>query len=418
MGNRRRIHSNDIRLGMHVVELDRPWLETPFLFQGFTVRNLEEITQLRRLCDYVLIDDTAPAEHPKRAAPNARSSPSEPALTKSTASRRIVGARDYGPELNLEAELEPAKLAYRSALQRVHRLFDDSRSGRLFDSTAARQSVHAVVKSVIRNPSALLWFAQLQKREGYIALHSVNVTVYAVALGRHLGFPEDALTELGLAALLHDVGKLQVPSELLNKAGRLTPEETERVRHHALLGAQALETLIDLPQSVVTVALRHHEALDGSGYPGGSKGDEIDYFSRLVGIVDRYDALTSDRCYRDAVSPQEALKILYKLRDRVLDAELVSQFIRCMGVYPVGTLVELSSGEVGMVIGNNLQRRLRPKVLITLNDSKRPQLPERIVDLAHARQETLAVTRALNPHSYGIDPNWHIQRYRSGGLPL
>lgn len=399
---------------MHVVELDRPWLETPFLFQGFTVRSAEEITQLRRLCDHVLVDDVAPSATPKavaRAGKPARKATSEPVPP-----RRIIGARDYGPELSLEAELGPAKLAYRGALQQVHRIFGDARGARLFDTTPARKAVREMVESVLRNPSAMLWFAQLQNREGYTALHSVNVAVYALALGRHLGFPEQALTELGLAALLHDVGKLGVAREILHKQGPLSERELEAVRRHTVLGFEALRASNDLPQSVMTVALQHHEALDGSGYPEGLRGNQIEYFARLVAVVDRYDAMTSDRYHRDGVSPQEALKTLYELRHGVLDPELVSEFIRCMGVYPVGSLVELSSGEVGIVIGANLLKRLRPKVLLIMNRAKKPQLPERIVDLGHSSRESLSVSRALNPHTYGIDLNPHIQGYRVGIL--
>jgi putative nucleotidyltransferase with HDIG domain len=416
---RTRVSAQDLKIGMHVVELDRPWLDSPFLFQGFTISNLEELNQLRQLCEYVIVDQEG-AEAPTPPTPTRRAPP--PRLGRFEEVERARGTKVYRSSATLEDELERAKDSYREALTRVHQVFSDTRHGQMFDIKATRQAVQTIVESVLRNPSALVWFAQLQNRESYTALHCVNVSVYAVTLGRHMGLPPNHLQELGLGGLLHDIGKLRIPKEILSKSERLTPAEAAKMKLHTTLGYEMLSQIDDMPASVLSMALRHHEAVNGQGYPGGLKGDQIDYYSRIIAVVDRYDALTSDRYYRDGVSPQDAIKVLYELRGDVLDESLVNGFIQCLGVFPVGTVVELTSGEVGIVISSNQQRRLRPKLMLILDEEKRPKLPVKVVDLAHATTDIdgqpYAVLRTLDPHSFGLNLNRYIHEYKSRSLSV
>lgn len=411
---KRRIHIDELKLGMRVVELDRPWLDSPFLFQGFTVNTLDELNQVRRLCEYVFVEDDAPAEAAETAARRAE------AGARVQVRAEPVAAAGGGDAVALEQELDTARGVYKSALDGVRTVTRALRSGHMFSSETVRRTVEDIVASVLRNSSALLWFAQLKSRRGYAALHAINVAVYAVALGRHLGLPEPALVELGVGALLHDVGKLRLPPALLTKRGPLSAAERRALERHPVLGFRLLEHAPEIPRSALLVALQHHEACDGSGYPRGIGGGRIHEYARIVAVVDRYDNLTSDRPQHDGVSPQSAVKSLYELRGGVLDEGLVDAFIQFLGLYPVGSLVELSSGEVGIVIGSNPRQRLRPKVLIVMNERKERALPLRVVDLQHTRRlrsgGAYGIRRALDPHSYGLDLNPYIQGYKARSL--
>lgn len=412
---KRRIHVSDLTLGMRVVELDRAWLDSPFLFQGFTVSSVDELSQVRQLCDYVFVEDASAPAKPAAKAPVREAGA---AASLATAADLVTRSRPAGT--SLERELETARMVFKRAVDCTREVFQDARAGRAFDARGTQDAVREIVASALRNSSALLWYAQLQSREGYNALHAVKAAVYAAALGGHLGYPEDTLVELGIGALLHDIGKLKLPAELLQKSGSLTPAERALMQKHTAFGFRLLEHTPDLPRSALLVALQHHENVDGSGYPKGCLAERTHQFSRLVAVVDRYVGMTSDRPQRDGVSPEQAVKTLYELRGTELDEKFVDAFIQLLGVYPVGSMVELSSGEVGIVIGNSPKQRLRPKVLVILNERKEKALPLRIVDLQQIRTYGTGapydIRRALDPHSYGMDLNPYIKGYKSRAL--
>ena len=226
---------------------------------------------------------------------------------------------------------------------------------------------------------------------------------------RHLGLAEGQLLELGLGALLHDIGKLRVPNDVLNKPDRLTAQEFRLIRLHPVHGRNLLgKSDHQAAQAVLDIAYSHHERNDGRGYPRGLKGSDLSLYSRMVAIVDVYDALSSDRVYHHGLGPDETLSKIYEWSQRELDPELVQHFIRCLGRYPVGTLVELSSGEVAVVIETNQQKPERPKVLVVLGSDKKPHKVQRVVDLngrkgVFGRATAPCIDHTLAPHSFGID---------------
>ena len=417
---KRRIHVGDLTIGMRVVQLDREWLDSPFLFQGFTVSSVDELSQVRQLCEYVFVDEEEKSAATVSRPAASRSSRPSAVVTHQRIEREATQRRPK--QTSLEQELDTARGVYKQAVEQTREVFHDARTGRMFDAGGARETVRGIVSSALRNSSALLWYAQLQSREGYTVLHAINAAVYAAALGSHLGYPEETLIELSIGALLHDIGKLKLPAELLQKAGPLTPAERALMQKHTTYGFRLLEHTPDLPRSALLVALQHHENCDGGGYPKGCLADRTHSFSRLVAVIDRYVGLTSDRPQREGMSPQAAVKTLYEMRGTALDAQFVDAFIQLLGVYPVGSVVELSSGEVGIVIGSNAAQRLRPKVLIILNERKEKALPLRIVDLQQIRtfglDEPYDIRRALDPHSYGMDLNPYIKGYRSRALSV
>ena len=416
---------------MYVCELDRPWTETKFLFQGFEIRTREELDELVRLCKYVYIE-TDPAQwrapgasrrpdpvvHPEQE----RFSEKRPALTvlDKFITPGPTGAPRYPDRTSVEEELPQARGIAREAKRVLDAVFRDARLGRSVDGEGARSAVRGMVQSVLRNPDAAVWLSQLKNKDDYTAEHCLRVCVLALTFGRHLELSEPELNTLGLGALLHDIGKMKVPLEILNKPARLTPEEFEIVKQHVPLGVEMLAATSKIPAAAIDVALLHHERLDGSGYSSGMRGERIALFGQIGGIVDVYDAITSDRPYHRAVSAHEALRAMYEWRGEKFHAGLIEQFIQCMGVYPIGSIVELSDGSVGVVISVNRMRRLRPRLALVLDPARQPYAPTRLVDLMHEETSgprALNIRRVLPAGSFGINALLYLPLTREGESP-
>jgi putative nucleotidyltransferase with HDIG domain len=247
----------------------------------------------------------------------------------------------------------------------------------------------------------------MKQQDTYTYQHSVGASIWAVALGRQLGLPKPDLRSLAVGGLLFDIGKLRVNPELLGATRTLTDEEFAELRSHVSRGVEMIANSGLMNKDVLDMVSHHHERHDGSGYPGGLQGDNIPVFARIAAIVDCYDAITSHRSYARAIPPSAAIKKLYEWRDVEFQAELVEEFIQAVGIYPAGTLVELSSGEVAVVVAEYRTRRLRPKVMVLLDAEKKPVLDVTIVDLLNqkltADGRPLEIISSLEPEAYGID---------------
>jgi HD-GYP domain-containing protein (c-di-GMP phosphodiesterase class II) len=235
----------------------------------------------------------------------------------------------------------------------------------------------------------------------------MNVCVLLLVFGHFLGLDKDSLQQLGLAGLLHDIGKVRVPLEVLNKPDKLTDGEFDLIKRHPLHGLSILLDAGALPRKVLNVAHCHHERIVGGGYPRGLQGKAINFFSRLASIVDVYDALTSDRAYRKGMSSPDAFKLMNQWRGQQLDGMLLDKFVQCIGDFPSGSLVELQSGEVGIIIPPGRNNRLKAIVMLLLDPFKRKYYPLRIVDYAtvdDSRDSKLQIKRVLPKGKYGINP--------------
>lgn len=262
----------------------------------------------------------------------------------------------------------------------MEKLIRDIEQNNDLELASARPLIRSCVDSVKTNASAMFWMARIKHRDAYTAEHCLRVAILTVAFARFLGLPEDDLEVAGMCGLLHDIGKLRVPDEILNKPGPLSPQEYEVMRKHTTLGHELLKQDPSLDPIISDVTLHHHERIDGRGYPQQLPEWQISRFARLIAIVDAYDAMTSDRCYRDGMSPADAVRILYKNRAQQFDADMVEAFIRMIGIYPPGSLVELNTGEVALVVSTHPGRKLKPKVEILLDNNKHPVTP-RVMDL-------------------------------------
>jgi cyclic di-GMP phosphodiesterase len=356
---KKRIPVDELRFGMYIAELDRPWTDTPFMFQGFVLSTQPQLDALKKYCATVTIDVE-------------RSPALEPAVP------RVA----YPERAPVEQEIGPAKIAYSNGRELAREVMSAVRVGRALDAVQLRSAVSAMTESVLRNPDALLLFSQLRSKGEYAESHALDVSIYMITFGRFLQLEAAQVEFLGYLGLLQDVGKLRLPKELLEKRGRLTIEEFELAKLHVNYSAEILRATPGLPGDLARAAALHHERHDGSGYPKGLRGNEIGTIGSIAAIVDTFDALTVKRPYADAVSPSAAISMLYKWRGVFYDAHLVEQFIRCIGIFPVGSLVELNSGEVGVVIAQNLTRRLLPRVMVIRDAEGNPLMPHKLLDLA------------------------------------
>jgi HD-GYP domain-containing protein (c-di-GMP phosphodiesterase class II) len=416
MSGRVRIDTNNLQVGMYVVEVDRPWLDTPFPFQGFHVRGLKELQQIRHLCRYVYVDPDLtlgkePTHLPRAPgavafSPKRTPKPGNPPLHQRVALAPPVKPR-YRDMTRVEEEITAARAVHTRARQVIDHVFNDVRLGLTLPSQDAKAAVSEMVESVIRNPDALVWLTHLKKKDDYTSIHSMNVCILALAFGRHLGLSKASLLHIGIGGLLHDVGKMMVKQDILIKPDRLTDEEMEQMRNHAVYGRDILLAGKDIPSDAADIAWSHHERMDGTGYPRGLKGEAIGYFSRITGIIDVYDAITSARIYHNAITSLEALEKMYEWRGTSFDTALVEQFIQCLGIYPAGSEVEMSSGEVGVVISVNREHRLRPKVLLLLDADKAHYDSPRLVDLVRKthddRGQAYGIHTVLERGAYDIN---------------
>ena len=536
VGNERRLRLDAAQLehGMFVAELDRPWLDTPFLIQGFLADSDIEIQTLQRYCQYVYVDldrstpeaaaairartpfddddfgdlafdarpfrrSESPDPDPPVPAPRAhaaekadlaaqaddngvrasatakaartdraykvradvrisretrqrfrsfiRGAPGQAsgedgeslmdwALSRlrgilggerteaATATDRASGIHNelladvvaalppgaalthYSVRREMAAELPRARHAFEQGDEVLAGLVDDIRGGRVPNLTQVEGAVERMVESLADNPDALLWVAQMRAENMQVYQHGIRVALYLMTLGRQLGLPRSMLCMTGSIGMLADVGKTRLPRALLDKPGMLNPAEYGIIKEHVRLGLETLAETGTLAPEVELGIAQHHERLDGSGYPKGLKGAEISLYGRMAGIADCFAALSTPRAYANPLAPQDALMSLYQWADTSFHGPLVEQFVQAIGVFPVGSLVELSSGEVAVVVAHNRVRRLEPRVLLLTWPDKRPlRSPIEVDLLSRARDpgdKPLRVMRGLPSGAYGL----------------
>ncbi len=539
--NRNHMHqkivAKDLKTGMFVAELDRPWIDTPFLLQGFLLEDDDQLQQLRSHCQWVLIDphrsvgpafDTpvkktpfvprdlgseprvmvkrsqAPATAglrkpatkpavPVRATPGSakpqRPSISGPGanefsvsvndarnntapgavtgmLTPPGAARRAapdngkVGtsgsglrslwgnlregvtsmfARDDTDKLNFDAvpetfepsqelvrpsfipetvqltiyedkttvevEIGAAANSFKRTNDLLNRIAEDIRAGEGLQLENVESVIDDMVDSMVRNPDALMWVARMREQDLNIYSHGISVAVNLVAFGRHLGYPKEQLAHLGTLGLLLDIGKIKLPRELLEKNQRLTADEFEEIKDHVDLGLGILHETPNIHPDVLDGIAQHHERMNGSGYPNNLMGDKISAFGRMSAIADTYAAVTKPRPYAEVVSPHQALQMLSTWSGSQFQADMVEQFIQSIGVFPVGSMVELSTGEVAVVVTHSKYKRLRPTVLVLTEPDKTIRANPGTRDLLYDTSDTpVHIRRGLPSKAYGLDP--------------
>lgn len=337
-------------LGMYVERLGRSWLENPFWKRSFLLESPADLERIRAArLNEVWIDTVrglAPPEPVAVAAP-----PVAAAGTEAAVPAVSVPVAHVAPALSREAEMAHARRLLERTRQAVQTMFDEARMGKALAVGQAYELVDDIASSVLRGGGLLLGLARLKTADNYTYMHSVAVCALMTALARELELAPEQVRSAGLAGLLHDIGKMAVPSAILNKPGSLSDAEFSSVRAHPAAGHRMLLEVDEIDPVALDVCLHHHEKLDGSGYPKGLCGEEISLYARMGAICDVYDAITSNRPYKQGWCPAESLRRMAAWRGGHLDATLFAAFVKCLGIYPLGTLVRLQSERLAVVVG-------------------------------------------------------------------
>ncbi|MDH5535398.1 MAG: DUF3391 domain-containing protein [Betaproteobacteria bacterium] len=391
---KQQVRVEDLRPGMYVLELDRPWLGTPFTFQGFEITSSEQIKSLAQYCKTVFIDKdyTYPG-----------GSVSIGLLDSSS----VRGATQYQDVSTVEKEIPVARELFDACDDAVRNSIEALRAQGQIDPKMLTGTVRAMSESIQRNPSAMLLLVKIRQM-GELELHrATDTSVIMIAFGRFLQVAPERLELLGLAGLLLDIGKVRIPDAILHKKGLLTADEYEIARSHVKHAIDILRSG-KMNEDVVKIVMQHHERQDGSGYPLGLRGEEISLEGSIAAIVDSYSALTSQRPYANQKSPSDALSSLYKVRGKLYHEALMEQFIQCIGIYPVGSAVELNTGEIGIVIAQNIVRRLQPRVMVILDRDMKPIRPQKLLDLVKGPRatpdEVYRIRRTIPSDKLPVDP--------------
>jgi HD-GYP domain-containing protein (c-di-GMP phosphodiesterase class II) len=390
----KQISSDEIEIGMYVSSLDRPWLETPFMFQGFIVQDQQEIDELIRLTKFVYIlvpDDVIKLEKPTLQGQSSKSANN----LKKNIYKRISAVDEEIEQIRSSHEI------FSESLSDMEKLIKEGASIRL---DLIEEPIKIMVKSVSKNPDAYLWLSRLRKFDSFLYKDSLMSAVLSASLGRRLGLEENELQVLSAACLLMDIGKLALPTELIHKSDRLTEEEWELMKTHVQLGVDILSSSSNYKPQIIDIVRTHHERIDGSGYPEGLNGTDIPLFGQIAGIVDQYVAVTNPRPYAEVISHSKAQAMLFNQKGSYFDEMLVEYFIQTLSTYPTGTLVELSTGEVAIVKAQKSSARLKPDVIMLLNNNKEPYGSYMVVSLDNYSVGNMPVTisSTLANGTYGI----------------
>jgi HD-GYP domain-containing protein (c-di-GMP phosphodiesterase class II) len=407
----RKVSTANLKVGMYVSKLDRPWMQTPFLIQGFFIEDKEQISKLVEYCEYVFIDiemgekadvylDTLPSVSVPGFQVKQRLSSNRQVETILTTGKKSVAYTDKKSTIE---ELPQARAAIEKASSSIaHMMENDIRHGKL-DYVKAKAVVEPILDSIIRNSDAFMWLSKMQDHDSYSYDHSVQNCALGIAFGRHIGLKKNDLSTLAIGLLLMDVGKIKLPKALLTKNTPLTQDETTIMRKHVAFTVEILRKAKGINEHIINIALTHHERYDGSGYPNGLVGTQTPAFGRMAAIIDCYDSMISSTPYKQPISEHKALQNIYNLSDKLFQKDLVEQFIQCMGVYPTGSLVELTSGAVGAVLSQNTEQKMKPRILMLLDEKKRPLKKHQVFDMEKPGKTPLFIAKSLDNNTYGVD---------------
>lgn len=397
----KRVRLADLRTGMYVHDLNCGWLDHGFLRPRFLLRHDGQIQKMKdQGLNEIYIDTSRGAD--VAGAPTQEEI--EHQLSRELQESGVGGMALAPGRVPQHEESAAARRILGEAGDVMEGLLADARLGRQVDFARTRPLVKEINASVLRNPGALLSLTRIKAADTYTFQHSVSICALLVAFTHAMGMDAATVEEAGLGGLLHDLGKSKVPNEILNKPGKLTEEEFTTMKSHVTHSGLLLEGMPGISQMVIQIAGEHHEKVGGGGYPRGLAGDQISQIGRMAAIVDVYDALTSDRVYHKGKEPSEVLKRLLEWSGIHLDGELVQLFIRTLGIYPVGSLVRLSSQRLAVVVeqGGDL---LRPTVRVVYDIGKKTWPHPRDLDLAKVPDQ---IVDYQEPGDWGVDPGAYL----------
>ncbi len=396
---RKKIPVGNIRTGMYIQELCGSWMDHPFWRKSFLLESPEDLNTIQTCGIQEVWIDTSKGidvegdvavvtdeEHQQKIA--------EELHLMATSAPLVIA------KISIQQELEAARKLQAKSKAAVTSMFNEVRMGNAIKVSEAAPLVEEISQSITRNPEAFLNLARLKTKDDYTYMHSVAVCALMIALGKQLGLTGADLKEVGLAGLLHDVGKMMIPDDILNKPGKLTDEEFEIIKGHPLKGWELLHGSPDITATALDVCLHHHERVDGKGYPHKLSGDKLTFFARMGAVCDVYDALTSNRCYKNGWEPADTIRKMAEWKDGHFDERVFQAFVKTIGIYPSGTLVRLKSGRLAIVLEQTEKSLLMPIVKVFFSTkSNEPILPE-MVDLSRSQE---SIASAEDPIKWGFD---------------
>ena len=387
--NYQNVAIRDIKLGMFVVAVTKQ--KGDIHFKPGVVSNEATCRSLQSMGVLEVRIDLSRSKHQQETLlenPESNLAPEEQVQEVLTSTEKTE-SRKRAQKLYAEAKILQTKL------------LDALKNGEVVDIAPLEEMADEMVDSIFKNPDAMVFLSRIREKDTYLMEHSLNVGMLLANFGRFLKLSRQTIKELLVGGLLHDTGKIMVPDEILHKPGRLTIDEFAIMKRHVEYSVQFLDKSEGISKIVRTVAANHHERLDGLGYPRGLKGMELCLVSRISTIVDVFDVLTVDRCFKKGMQATQAFHILLQSAGTQFDETLVKQFIKCMGIYPIGSLVKLKTGKLALVIESNTEAPLRPVVKIIYSTTGQHYLDVKIVDLA--RNATEEIENVVHPKAYGID---------------
>jgi HD-GYP domain-containing protein (c-di-GMP phosphodiesterase class II) len=408
------ISLSDLRPGMYVLELDQPWIKTPFLRHRFLVQNTEQIDTLRqasvrqvvidpsRGLDVENAEDSGNLKAARRRAQNETAKPVPPYPADFKEAGEV--ARETSREV-----VRAARAIRNDAVTSIRNLFSGTKTGIPLEAPALKGVVRCLVLNLLEHPAAttiMMHLEGMQQTHRCVYEHAVDVCVMSMMIGRAHRLRPHEIDHLGLGALMHDLGEIDLPGHLQRPAGRFTEQEEALFREHPRRGNAILSRSTGVPEPVHRIVWEHHERVDGSGYPYGLHGSQISLLSQIVGLADQYDGMVTRRDGRRQLSGAEAMRQLYQSGiDGRFDQSLVERMIECLGVYPVGSLVALNTGERAWVIAGDTQNRLKPWVKLVWDRRGAQRYTSEIVDLSSPRpgEPERKITQVLSPHQESVD---------------
>ncbi|WP_313702844.1 HD-GYP domain-containing protein [Massilia sp.] len=398
----KKIDSSRLRVGMAIHDLDCGWMEHPFVRARFVLTSEDEIRKIVNAGIRGVVIDCSRGLDVAEAPTLAETQAQTEKEVAEIAARPVKPART-----TLADEMQRAVNIRRQAVGLVRTVMQDARLGKAVELDNVSPVVQNITESILRNSGALLGLLRIKTKDDYTFLHSVSVCTLLVAFCRSRGMDDETIYQAGIGGLLHDTGKALVPDHILNKSGRLTDEEFAIIRKHPRDGYDILRQTPEIGQIPLDITLHHHERRDGSGYPDRQAEGQISELAQMAAIVDVYDAITSDRCYHKGMSAADALRKIYEWSKFHFSPSLTQEFMRCVGIYPVGTMVMLESGRLGVVVEPHESNLLTPKVNVFFNTRSQTYIRPELLDLSRALGFGGGdkIVRHESPEKWGVDPN-------------
>lgn len=395
----KKIKVKDVALGMYLQEICGSWMDHPFWKKSFVISDAKDLSTLVECgIKEIWIDTDKGLDIATEDA-----GLSEGESNKNVDNKLLRAAKDLStpaPRTALQEELSAARKIHGKAKELVTSMFNEARMGKAIQVSEVSALVDEISQSIFRNPEAFLCLSRLKTKDNYTYLHSVAVCALMMALGKEMMLDQALIKDLGMAGLLHDIGKMTIPDEILNKPGRLSEAEFDVMKNHPMHGWRILQGSEGVCDIAMDVCLHHHERVDGTGYPNKLSGEALTLYARMGAVCDVYDAITSNRCYKLGWAPADAIRKMAEWQDDHFDSMVFHAFVKTIGIYPSGTLVKLKSTRLAVVIEQSTNNLLTPVVKIFFSTKENAPLTPETVDLSRS---TDSILNAEDPKQWGFD---------------